>query len=142
MVYQVLKVAKIDENRSWLNLRDKDGHQIEGVGYMGKINVGDFLDGDITTVKQNERTYLVFKKEQAQESAQAPKQEPKPEKTGYELKDEKIARQGFMNQALQILPYMKDLKEWASLVKKLEPVYIKYVIKGELDLRGLEDKNE
>jgi hypothetical protein len=44
-----------------------------------------------------------------------------------------------MNQALQLVPYVKDLSEWASLVKKLEPIYIKYVIKGELDLSNLEE---
>jgi hypothetical protein len=142
MLYKVEAVEKIDETRSWLNLSDKDGKRIDKVGYVGTIKVGDFLNGDISTVKQNDKTYLVFKREQTQEPKPEPKPEPKQEKSGYELKDEKIARQGFMNQAMQIIPYMKDLSEWAKIVKKLEPVYIKYVIKGELDLKDLEDKNE
>lgn len=137
MLYKVEAIEKIDENRSWLSITDKDGNRIERVGYVGKIKEGDFLNGDIVTVKQNDKSYLVFKREQT--PTQEPKPEPKQEKSGYELKDEKIARQGFMNQAMQIIPYMKDLSEWAKIVKKLEPIYIKYVIKGELDLKDLEE---
>jgi hypothetical protein len=116
------------------------------VGFAGKVAVGDFINGNITNVKQNDKVYSVFKKET--ETTEAPKQETKQTvkqepKSGYDLRDERIARQGFINQAIQILPYMKNLKEWALLVEKLEPVYIRYVIKGELNLQELkEDKNE
>jgi hypothetical protein len=133
MIYKVEAVEKIDETRSWLNLSDKDGNKFDKVGYVGKIKEGDFLNGDIITMNQNGKTYNVFKRQEDN------KQEPKQEKSGYDLRDEKIARQGFMNQAIQLIPYMQNLSEWAEIIKKLEPIYIKYVIKGELDLKDLEE---
>jgi len=68
------------------------------------------------------------------------------EKSGYEIKDEKIARQGFLNQMIQLLPSLNyDLVMWVALVKKLEPLYMKYVLRGQLDIEDIligGDRNE
>ena len=57
------------------------------------------------------------------------------EKSGYEIKDEKIARQGFLNQMIQLLPSLNyDLVMWVAIVKKLEPLYMRYVLQGKLEI--------
>jgi hypothetical protein len=70
----------------------------------------------------------------------------KKEKSGYEIKDEKIARQGFLNQMIQLLPSLDyDLNRWVIIVKKLEPLYMRYVLQGVLNVEDIligGDKNE
>jgi hypothetical protein len=148
MLFSVSKIEKIGEinglQKSWLTLVDKDGRVYEKVGFVGNIDVGDYLNGEIVDVNQDGKSYKVFKQK---------KEEPlqhvavnQKEKSGYEIKDEKIARQGFLNQMIQLLPSLNyDLVMWVALVKKLEPLYMKYVLRGQLDIEDIligGDRNE
>jgi hypothetical protein len=148
MLFSVSKIERIGEinglQKSWLTLVDKDGRVYEKVGFVGNIDVGDYLNGEIADVNQDGKSYKVFKQK---------KEEPlqhvavnQKEKSGYEIKDEKIARQGFLNQMIQLLPSLNyDLVMWVALVKKLEPLYMKYVLRGQLDIEDIligGDRNE
>ena len=148
MLFSVSAIEKIGEvnglSKSWLTLVDKDGRVYEKVGFVGNIEVGDFLNGEIVDVVQGDKSYKVFKQK---------KEEPlqrvavdKKEKSGYEIKDEKIARQGFLNQMIQLLPSLDyDLNRWVAIVKKLEPLYMRYVLQGVLNVEDIligGDKNE
>lgn len=44
----------------------------------------------------------------------------------------RIARQGFMNQAMSLRPQYKKLEDWLKDMKELEPIYRLYIEKGEL----------
>jgi len=46
---------------------------------------------------------------------------------------ERIARQGFANQAMALFPnYKGDVEKWLKDIKQLEPIYRLYIEKGEL----------
>jgi hypothetical protein len=148
MLFSVSKIERIGEinglQKSWLTLVDKDGRVYEKVGFVGNIDVGDYLNGEIVDVNQDGKSYKVFKQKK-EEPLQRVAVNQK-EKSGYEIKDEKIARQGFLNQMIQLLPSLNyDLVMWVALVKKLEPLYMKYVLRGQLDIEDIligGDRNE
>jgi len=148
MIFSVSRIEKIGEvnglQKCWLTLVDKDGRVYEKVGFIGNVDIGDFLNGEISEVNQDGKSYKVFKQKR-EEAMQRVAVSPK-EKSGYEIKDEKIARQGFLNQMIQLLPSLEyDLNRWVKIVKKLEPLYMKYVLQGKLDIEDVligGDKNE
>jgi len=148
MIFSVSKIEKIGEvnglQKCWLTLVDKDGRVYEKVGFIGNVDIGDFLNGEISEVNQDGKSYKVFK--QKREEAMQRVAVKDKEKSGYEIKDEKIARQGFLNQMIQLLPSLDyDLNKWVKIVKKLEPLYMKYVLQGKLDIEDVligGDKNE
>lgn len=144
MLFSVSDVEIIGEvnglKKAWLTLVDKDGRVYEKIGFVGNVEVGDFLNGEVIDVEQGGKSYKVFKQkreEALQRVAVKDKGEGK-EKSGYEIKDEKIARQGFLNQMIQLLPSLDyDLNRWVKIVKKLEPLYMKYVLQGKLDIEDV-----
>jgi|GEM_PF-6426050 len=143
MLFSVSEIEVIGEvnglKKCWLTLVDKDGRVYEKVGFIGNVKVGDFLNGEVVDVNQADKVYKVLKQKK-EEPLQRVAVEKK-EKTGYEIKDEKIARQGFMNQMIQLLPTLNyDFSKWFAIVKKLEPLYLQYVLEGKLDIQ--EVKNE
>ena len=148
MIFSVSRIEKIGEvnglQKCWLTLVDKDGRVYEKVGFIGNVDIGDFLNGEISEVNQDGKSYKVFK--QKREEAMQRVAVKDKEKSGYEIKDEKIARQGFLNQMIQLLPSLDyDLNRWVKIVKKLEPLYMKYVLQGKLDIEDVligGDKNE
>jgi len=148
MIFSVSRIEKIGEvnglQKCWLTLVDKDGRVYEKVGFIGNVDIGDFLNGEISEVNQDGKSYKVFKQKR-EEAMQRVAVSPK-EKSGYEIKDEKIARQGFLNQMIQLLPSLDyDLNRWVAIVKKLEPLYMKYVLQGKLEIEDVligGDKNE
>jgi len=148
MLFSVSKVEKIEKvnglEKCWLTLVDKDGKVYEKVGFVGNVEVGDFINGEVADVNQGGKSYKVFKQKK-EEPLQRVAVNQK-EKSGYEIKDEKIARQGFLNQMIQLLPTVNyDLVMWVALVKKLEPLYMRYVLQGKLEIDDIligGDKNE
>jgi len=141
MLFSVSAIEKIGEvnglSKSWLTLVDKDGRVYEKVGFVGNIEVGDFLNGEIVDVVQGDKSYKVFKQKKEEPLQRVAVNQTK-EKSGYEIKDEKIARQGFLNQMIQLLPSLDyDLNRWVQIVKKLEPLYMKYVLQGKLDIEDI-----
>jgi len=140
MIFSVSRIEKIGEvnglQKCWLTLVDKDGRVYEKVGFIGNVDIGDFLNGEISEVNQDGKSYKVFK--QKREEAMQRVAVKDKEKSGYEIKDEKIARQGFLNQMIQLLPSLDyDLNRWVAIVKKLEPLYMKYVLQGQLDIEDI-----
>jgi len=140
MIFSVSRIEKIGEvnglQKCWLTLVDKDGRVYEKVGFIGNVDIGDFLNGEISEVNQDGKSYKVFK--QKREEAMQRVAVKDKEKSGYEIKDEKIARQGFLNQMIQLLPSLDyDLSRWVAIVKKLEPLYMKYVLQGQLDIESI-----
>jgi len=148
MLFSVSKVEKIEKvnglDKCWLTLVDKDGKVYEKVGFVGNVEVGDYINGEVADVNQGGKSYKVFKQKK-EEPLQRVAVNQK-EKSGYEIKDEKIARQGFLNQMIQLLPSLNyDLVMWVAIVKKLEPLYMRYVLQGKLDIDDIligGDKNE
>jgi len=148
MIFSVSRIEKIGEvnglQKCWLTLVDKDGRVYEKVGFIGNVDIGDFLNGEISEVNQDGKSYKVFKQKR-EEAVQRVAVKDR-EKSGYEIKDEKIARQGFLNQMIQLLPSLDyDLNRWVKIVKKLEPLYMKYVLQGQLDIESIligGDKND
>jgi len=137
MLFSVSKVEKIEKvnglEKCWLTLVDKDGKVYEKVGFVGNVEVGDYINGEVANVNQNGKSYQVFKQKK-EEPLQRVAVNQK-EKSGYEIKDEKIARQGFLNQMIQLLPSLNyDLVMWVAIVKKLEPLYMRYVLQGKLEI--------
>jgi len=148
MLFSVSKVEKIEKvnglEKCWLTLVDKDGKVYEKVGFVGNVEVGDFINGEVADVNQGGKSYKVFKQKKDEPLQRVAVNQK--EKSGYEIKDEKIARQGFLNQMMQLLPSLNyDLVMWVALVKKLEPLYMRYVLQGKLDIDDIligGDKNE
>jgi hypothetical protein len=129
-----------------LTLVDKDGRVYEKVGFVGSVAVGDFLNGEVVDANQDGKSYKVFKQKKDEPLQRVAVNQTQKEKSGYEIKDEKIARQGFLNQMIQLLPSLNyDLVMWVALVKKLEPLYMRYVLQGKLEIDDIligGDKNE
>jgi len=148
MLFSVSKVEKIEKvnglEKCWLTLVDKDGKVYEKVGFVGNVEVGDFINGEVADVNQGGKSYKVFKQKKDEPLQRVAVNQK--EKSGYEIKDEKIARQGFLNQMIQLLPSLNyDLVMWVAIVKKLEPLYMTYVLQGKLEIDDIligGDKNE
>jgi len=154
MIYEVInvqeagmaKTARGDVPRYELELKDEKGAAETATAWICP-KVGEYISGIVEVKEVNGRYFRNFISDKKVQHV-APVGQTSYQKSSYSrdkfdfTKEEKvendkrqssrIARQGFMNQAMAMRPHYKTFKDWYEVIVELEPIYQMYVETGEL----------